>query len=145
MLSVFSVVRLHTCLWIRKGYHFGVMVAPQTGMGSGEWAGLQPPPAPAWAKCLYSCLASSPLIPPYLRTCEPRVFWYGHAYLRWLRVASIGVLWWLSGLRIWHCHCYGLGCCCGTGARKKKLQALLKRRGCNVIPFQGDGEITRTI
>ena len=26
----------------------------------------------------------------------------------------LGVPWWLSGLRIWHCHCCGLGCCCGT-------------------------------
>ena len=24
--------------------------------------------------------------------------------------------WWLSGLRMWHCHCYGLGHCCGTGS-----------------------------
>ena len=26
-----------------------------------------------------------------------------------------GVLLWLSGLRIWYCHCSGLGCCCGVG------------------------------
>ena len=24
--------------------------------------------------------------------------------------------WWLRGLRIWHCHCYGLGHCCGVGS-----------------------------
>ena len=22
---------------------------------------------------------------------------------------------WLRGLRIWHCHCSGSGCCCGAG------------------------------
>ena len=26
-----------------------------------------------------------------------------------------GVPWWLSGLRIWCCHCCGSSCCCGTG------------------------------
>ena len=25
-----------------------------------------------------------------------------------------GVPWWLSRLRIWHCHCSGLDCCCDT-------------------------------
>ena len=33
-----------------------------------------------------------------------------------LRNTTIGVPWWLSRLRIWHCHCYGSGCCCGTGS-----------------------------
>ena len=28
---------------------------------------------------------------------------------------SMGVPWWLSELRIWHCHCCGLGHCCGVG------------------------------
>ena len=28
---------------------------------------------------------------------------------------GIGVPWWLSRLRIWHCHCCGSGCCCGVG------------------------------
>ena len=28
---------------------------------------------------------------------------------------SGGVPWWLSRLRIWHCHCYGLGHFCGEG------------------------------
>ena len=27
-----------------------------------------------------------------------------------------GVPWWLSWLRIWHCHCCGWGCCCGVGS-----------------------------
>ena len=26
----------------------------------------------------------------------------------------MGVPWWFSGLRIWRCHCCGLGHCCGT-------------------------------
>ena len=26
-----------------------------------------------------------------------------------------GVSVWLSGLRIWHCHCSGSECCCGSG------------------------------
>ena len=26
-----------------------------------------------------------------------------------------GVFLWCSGLRIWHCHCSGLGNCCGVG------------------------------
>ena len=25
------------------------------------------------------------------------------------------VSWWCGGLRIWDCHCGGLGCCCGMG------------------------------
>ena len=29
---------------------------------------------------------------------------------------SNGVLLWLSGLRIWHCHCSSSGCCCGVGS-----------------------------
>ena len=29
--------------------------------------------------------------------------------------AEQGVLLWLTGLRIWRCHCSGLGHCCGTG------------------------------
>ena len=32
-----------------------------------------------------------------------------------LRVNTLGVPRWLSGLRIWHCHCCGLGHCCGSG------------------------------
>ena len=28
----------------------------------------------------------------------------------------VGVPWWLSGLRIWHCHCYSSGGYCGTGS-----------------------------
>ena len=28
---------------------------------------------------------------------------------------ELGVLVWPSGLRIWCCHCSGLGLCCGTG------------------------------
>ena len=31
------------------------------------------------------------------------------------KVMSHGVPWWLSGLRIWHCHCSSLGYCCGVG------------------------------
>ena len=27
-----------------------------------------------------------------------------------------GVPWWLSGLRIWHCHRYSSGRCCGVGS-----------------------------
>ena len=27
----------------------------------------------------------------------------------------MGVPWWLSRLRIWHCQCCGLGRCCGVG------------------------------
>ena len=23
---------------------------------------------------------------------------------------------WVSGLKIWCCHCSGLGCCCGVGS-----------------------------
>ena len=26
----------------------------------------------------------------------------------------LGVPWYLSGLRTWHCHCCGSGCCCGA-------------------------------
>ena len=28
----------------------------------------------------------------------------------------IGVPWQLTGLRIWHCHCYGSDCCCGSSS-----------------------------
>ena len=38
--------------------------------------------------------------------------------LCWIKVAEVsilGVLLWLSVLRTQCCHCYGLGCCCGTG------------------------------
>ena len=27
----------------------------------------------------------------------------------------MGVPWWLSGLRLWHCHCCGCGYCCDSG------------------------------
>ena len=30
--------------------------------------------------------------------------------------AYSGVPWWLSALRIWHCHCYGSGHYCGSGS-----------------------------
>ena len=33
-------------------------------------------------------------------------------YLKYALRSSL----WLSGLRIWHCHCYGFGRCCGTDA-----------------------------
>ena len=29
---------------------------------------------------------------------------------------GFGVLWWVSGLKIWHCYCCGSGCCCGMGS-----------------------------
>ena len=33
-----------------------------------------------------------------------------------IRIHSRGrVPWWLSGLGIWHCHCYGSSYCCGMG------------------------------
>ena len=32
-----------------------------------------------------------------------------------LKNSAAGVPWWWSGLRIRHCHCSSLGCCCGTG------------------------------
>ena len=31
-----------------------------------------------------------------------------------LKMAKMGLAWWLSGLRIWHCHFSGLGHCCGA-------------------------------
>ena len=31
-------------------------------------------------------------------------------------VKCIGVPWWLSALRIWHCHCCGSGYSCGAGS-----------------------------
>ena len=30
--------------------------------------------------------------------------------------AKVGVVSWHIGLRIWHCHCSGLGHCCGAGS-----------------------------
>lgn len=30
-----------------------------------------------------------------------------------LKMMTLGVPWWLSGFRLWHCH--GLGNCCGVG------------------------------
>ena len=33
-----------------------------------------------------------------------------------LEISIIGVPWWLNRLKIWHCHCHGLGCCCGIGS-----------------------------
>ena len=35
--------------------------------------------------------------------------------LRSIQELKGGVPWWLSGLRIWQCHCYGSGHCCGRG------------------------------
>ena len=32
-----------------------------------------------------------------------------------LQKCTLGVPYWLSGLRIWHSHFCGSGCCCGTG------------------------------
>ena len=31
-------------------------------------------------------------------------------------IIPFGVLWWLSGLRIWHCYCYGSGHCWAMGS-----------------------------
>ena len=33
-----------------------------------------------------------------------------------LYIIETGVPWWLGKLKIWHCHCCGWGCCCGTGS-----------------------------
>lgn len=80
------MVRLHTCL--RKRHHSGVITGPHIGTVSGEWTGLQPPPATCWAKCPCGHPASSLLIPLYLQTCEPGIYWCGYAHFRWLRVVS---------------------------------------------------------
>ena len=37
-------------------------------------------------------------------------------YIIFLNDSVLGVSWWHSGLRIWHCHCYCLGCCFGVGS-----------------------------
>ena len=29
---------------------------------------------------------------------------------------TVGVPWWYSGLRVWHCHCCGSGHCCGASS-----------------------------
>ena len=31
-------------------------------------------------------------------------------------ISDMGVPWWLRGLRIWHCHYCGLGCCCDVSS-----------------------------
>ena len=55
-----------------------------------------------------------------------------------------GLPWWLSGLRIWHCHCSCSGCCCdmgsisspeifsccGQGQKKKKISLGKALRYC---------------
>ena len=33
-----------------------------------------------------------------------------------IKKCVFGVLLWLTGLRIWHCHCNGEGCCCAEGS-----------------------------
>ena len=33
-----------------------------------------------------------------------------------LQMLFLRVHWWLKRLRIRHCHCYGLSCCCGMGS-----------------------------
>ena len=43
---------------------------------------------------------------------------------------SVGVPWWLSGLRIWHCHCCGSGYCCGSGS----VPGLGISAGCGYSP-----------
>ena len=46
----------------------------------------------------------------------------------------LGVLLWLSGLRLWCCHCSGFSCCCGMGVGCKYSQKREKERekcGCS--------------
>ena len=46
----------------------------------------------------------------------------------------LGVLLWLSGLRLWCCHCSGFSCCCGMGVGCKCSQRREKERekcGCS--------------
>ena len=50
-------------------------------------------------------------------------------YLSLIKNIRTGVLWWLSGLRIWHCHCCGSGlipdpgsCSCTAKRKKKKKE-----------------------
>ena len=67
---------------------------------------------------------------------------------------TLSVPWWLSGLRIWHCHCYGSSCCCGAGSipgqgiyayqghtakkKKKKKKATLKEKLRHIEPYPSD-------
>ena len=53
----------------------------------------------------------------------------------------VGVLWWLSGLKIQRCHCCGSGYLCGTGSflgpgtseyRKKKKRNYVRRWKCKL-------------
>ena len=45
--------------------------------------------------------------------------WVHYLVCKWcldkVDLKRMGVPWWLSGLRIRHCHCCGLGCCCAVG------------------------------
>ena len=45
-----------------------------------------------------------------------------------------GVILWCRGLKIWHCHSYGLGCHCGTGS--------VPRLGTSI--YHGHGQINKT-
>ena len=56
-----------------------------------------------------------------------------------------GVPWWLSGLRNWNCHCFGLGCCCSNVSVPGLGTSACHRCGQNFFIFlEKDMRTTRT-
>ena len=59
-----------------------------------------------------------------------------------------GVLLWCSGLRIWCCHCSGLGCCCGAGSISGPGTSICHRHGLYIYIYiyrerEGEREMRR--